>query len=392
MRIGIVNPYSWDVPGGVQYHVRDLAGELIRRGHHVSVLTPSSRSVLPEWAVSVGPAVPIPFNGSVARLSFGPVVSARTRRWLDEGAFDVLHVHEPTVPSISMLAVMNADSPVVGTFHSAMERSYAREATAGVMRPLMERLSARIAVSEEARRTLVEHHGGDAVIIPNGVETSTFRRAVPLAKWEQTPERPVITFLGRLDEPRKGLPVFAGAVPGVLESHPGARFLVAGRGSAEEEREALAACGDSVEFLGEITDAEKESLLRGTTLYVAPQTGGESFGIVLVEAMAAGCAVVASDLEAFRAVLADGRAGILFPTGDASALTAALVHALDDREELASVARSGEHASAQYDWGVVTERILAVYQTVVGASPTREGRPAATALSLLRGRLRGEEA
>lgn len=392
MRIGIVNPYSWDVPGGVQYHVRDLAGELIRRGHHVSVLTPSSRSVLPEWAVSVGPAVPIPFNGSVARLSFGPVVSARTRRWLDEGAFDVLHVHEPTVPSISMLAVMNADSPVVGTFHSAMERSYAREATAGVMRPLMERLSARIAVSEEARRTLVEHHGGDAVIIPNGVETSTFRRAVPLAKWEQTPERPVITFLGRLDEPRKGLPVFAGAVPGVLESHPGARFLVAGRGSAEEEREALAACGDSVEFLGEITDAEKESLLRGATLYVAPQTGGESFGIVLVEAMAAGCAVVASDLEAFRAVLADGRAGILFPTGDASALTAALVHALDDREELASVARAGEHASAQYDWGVVTERILAVYQTVVGASPTREGRPAATALSLLRGRLRGEEA
>ena len=392
MRIGIVNPYSWDVPGGVQYHVRDLAGELIQRGHHVSVLTPSSRSVLPEWAVSVGPAVPIPFNGSVARLSFGPVVSARTRRWLDEGAFDVLHVHEPTVPSISMLAVMNADSPVVGTFHSAMERSYAREATAGVMRPLMERLSARIAVSEEARRTLVEHHGGDAIIIPNGVETSTFRRAVPLAKWEQTPERPVITFLGRLDEPRKGLPVFAGAVPGVLESHPGARFLVAGRGSAEEEREALAACGDSVEFLGEITDAEKESLLRGATLYVAPQTGGESFGIVLVEAMAAGCAVVASDLEAFRAVLADGRAGILFPTGDASALTAALVHALDDREELASVARSGEHASAQYDWGVVTERILAVYQTVVGASPTREGRPAATALSLLRGRLRGEEA
>ncbi|MGO3797308.1 MAG: glycosyltransferase family 4 protein, partial [Pauljensenia sp.] len=172
MRIGIVNPYSWDVPGGVQYHVRDLAGELIRRGHEVSVLTPSSKSVLPAFAVSVGPAVPIRFNGSVARLSFGPVVSARTRRWLDEGAFDVLHVHEPTVPSISMLAVMNADCPVVGTFHSAMERSYAREATAGVVRPLMERLSARIAVSEEARRTLVEHHGGDAVIIPNGVETA----------------------------------------------------------------------------------------------------------------------------------------------------------------------------------------------------------------------------
>lgn len=391
MRIGIVNPYSWDVPGGVQYHVRDLAGELIRRGHEVSVLTPSSKSVLPDFAVSVGPAVPIPFNGSVARLSFGPVVSARTRRWLDEGAFDVLHVHEPTVPSISMLAVMNVDSPVVGTFHSAMERSYAREATAGVVRPLMERLSARIAVSEEARRTLVEHHGGDAVIIPNGVETASFRSASPLPRWEQTPDRPVITFLGRLDEPRKGLPVFARAVPRVLEAHPGTRFLIAGRGSAEEERGALGALGDSVEFLGEITDSEKESLLRGSTVYVAPQTGGESFGIVLVEAMSAGCAVVAADLEAFRAVLADGRAGILFPNGDSDALADALVHALDDRAALAEVARAGERASAQYDWGVVTERILAVYQTVVGASPSREGRPT-TALSLLRGRLRSEQA
>lgn len=391
MRIGIVNPYSWDVPGGVQYHVRDLAGELIRRGHEVSVLTPSSKSALPEFAVSVGPAVPIPFNGSVARLSFGPVVSARTRRWLDEGAFDVLHVHEPTVPSISMLAVMNADTPVVGTFHSAMERSYAREATAGVVRPLMERLSARIAVSEEARRTLVEHHGGDAVIIPNGVETASFRSAQPLPRWDQTPRRPVITFLGRLDEPRKGLPVFARAVPRVLEAHPGTRFLIAGRGGADDERGALGALGDSVEFLGEITDAEKESLLRGSTVYVAPQTGGESFGIVLVEAMSAGCAVVASDLEAFRAVLADGRAGILFPNGDSGALAAALVDALDDRGTLAGVARAGQRASAQYDWGVVTERILAVYQTVVGASPSREGRPT-TALSLLRGRLRNEEA
>lgn len=390
MRIGIVNPYSWDVPGGVQYHVRDLAGELIRRGHEVSVLTPSSRSVLPPWAVSVGPAVPIPFNGSVARLSFGPVVTVRTRHWLEEGAFDVLHVHEPTVPSISLLSVMNAECPVVGTFHSAMERSYAREVTAGIVRPIMERLSARIAVSAEARRTLIEHHGGDAVIIPNGVETRAFREAEPLQRWERTPDRPVIVFLGRLDEPRKGLPVFAGAVPGVLASFPGARFLIAGRGNAEEIRADLSRFGDSVEFLGEITDAQKESLLRGATVYVAPQTGGESFGIVLVEAMAAGCAVVASDLEAFRAVLADGRVGVLFPNGDPEALTAALVHALEDPEALARVAGAGERASARYDWGVVTDRIVAVYQTVVGSANSRTGAPT-SALGLLRGRLRGGE-
>ncbi len=390
MRIGIVSPYSWDVPGGVQFHIRDLANELIRRGHHVSVLTPSDHAELPPFATSVGSAVPIPFNGSVARLSFGPVVSARTRKWLDEGDLDVLHVHEPTTPSISMLAVMNADVPVVATFHSSMDHSHAREMTAGVLRPLMERIAVRIAVSAEARRTVVEHHGGDALIIPNGVDTRVFRDARPMPNWQQTAERPVITFLGRLDEPRKGLAVFADAIPAVLAVHPEARFLIAGRGRAEEIRRRLAVHGDSVEFLGEVTDRQKESLLRGSTIHVAPQTGGESFGIVLVEAMAAGCAVVASDLAAFRAVLEDGHAGLLFPTGDSRALAETLVSALANRRQLARIAEAGQLASSHYDWSVVTDRILAVYEAAAGTT-RRNGRDP-SALQLLRGRLRSEEA
>lgn len=392
MRIGIVNPYSWSVPGGVQFHIRDLAEELLRRGHEVRVLTPaaSGDSTLPDFATSVGPAVPIAFNGSVARLSFGPVVSVRTRHWLDEGHFDVLHIHEPTVPSISLLALRFAEVPVVGTFHSAMERSYSREITAGALQPLLEKVSARIAVSAEARRTLIEHHGGDAVIIPNGVETRNFRDAPVLAKWGATPTRPVVVFLGRLDEPRKGLTVLAGAVREVLAAVPGARFLIAGRGHAEDVREDLAGLGDSVEFLGSVTDAEKESLLKGASVYVAPQTGGESFGIVLVEAMAAGCAVLASDLEAFRAVLADGRVGMLFEVGSSRDLARALVGALEDPHALAGLAKAGERASAQYDWGVVTDKILAVYQTVVGTALAQEGEPA-SGLELLRRRIRGED-
>lgn len=390
MRIGIVNPYSWDVPGGVQFHIRDLAEELIRRGHEVSVLTPSSQSDLPSYAVSVGPAVPIPFNGSIARLSFGPVVSARTRRWLEEGDFDVLHIHEPTVPSIGLLALVNADVPVVGTFHSSLDRSYMREMTAGAMRPLMERISARIAVSSEARRTLIEHHGGDAVIIPNGVETGAFKNAEPLPEYAATPERPVIVFLGRLDEVRKGLPIFAGAIPAVLERIPGARFLIAGRGSAEDVREELAPFGDSVEFLGEISDEDKQSLLKGASIYVAPQTGGESFGIVLVEAMAASCAVVASDIEAFCAVLANGAAGLLFHTGDSADLASTLVEALLEPGALRDIAQAGHLAAAQYDWGVVTDRILAVYQTVLGVSVPLGPGPS-SAFGLLRSRLRGDE-
>ena len=388
MRIGLVCPYSWDVPGGVQFHIRDLAGELLRRGHHVSVLTPSSHADLPEWATTVGAAVPIRFNGSVARLSFGPLVSARVRRWLDEGNFDVLHVHEPTTPSISMLAVMSTDVPVVATFHSRMDRSYAREVTAGMVRPLMERISVRIAVSSEARKTLIEHHGGDAVIIPNGVETRAFRQARPIEEWRESRDSPVVVFLGRLDEPRKGLPVFAAAIPAVLRESLGVRFLIAGRGVADHVRDELGPVSGHVQFLGEITDPQKESLLRGATVYVAPQTGGESFGIVLVEAMAAGCAVVASDLEAFRAVLDDGAAGVLFPVGDAAALAAALVRVLQDDVARQRIARAGERRSAQYDWSVIADRILLAYQAAIDTARPENERTSTLEL-LLGHRVRG---
>ena len=382
MRVGIVNPYSWDVPGGVQFHIRDFALELHARGHEVSVLTPSTASDLPDWIVPVGSSLPIPFNGSIARLSFTPAAAARTRRWLEEGNFDILHVHEPGVPSISMMALKAATIPTVATFHAALDRSIARAVTSGPLDPLLEKLAARIAVSAEARRTLVEHHGGDALIIPNGVETGAFRRAQPLPQWAATPERPVIVFLGRVDEPRKGLPVFARAVPDVLQEIPGARFLIAGRGQAPHIRQSLEVYGDCVEFLGEITDEEKASLLAGASIYVAPQTGGESFGIVLVEAMAAGCAVVASDLEAFRAVLNGGEAGALFANENAEELAHTLLKLLRDPDRLTAIAQAGRAASAQYDWGTVTDQVCAVYSTVLSAVSGHSDR---TPLELLRG-------
>lgn len=375
MRVGLVCPYSFDVPGGVQYHIRDLAEQLIARGVQVSVLAPSGAKTHPDWLVPAGAAIPIPYNGSVARLSLGPIVTARTRRWLEEGRFDVLHIHEPNAPSISLLALalVRPDVAVVCTFHTAMRRSRARELTSPVVRPLMEKISARIAVSEEARRTLVEHHGGDAVIIPNGVDTARFRDARPLPAWAGTPTRPVVAFLGRLDEPRKGLGVFMEAAPAVLARHPGARFLVAGRGEAQEAREAARVLGGAVEFLGPIDDERKQSLFAGASVYVAPQTGGESFGIVLVEAMAAGCPVVASDLEAFTALLQGGRVGRLFPTGDAAALAHAVNDLLAHEGARRSLGARGQRASLRYDWSNVVERILAVYQTVTLTTP-RERR------------------
>lgn len=385
MKIGIVNPYSWDVPGGVGVHIRDLAVKLRSRGHDVRVLTPSTSDDLPEWITSAGSSVSIPFNGSVANISIKPKALARTRRWLADNDFDVVHVHEPVVPSVSMAAAMLSSAPLVGTFHAALGRSVSRAIASAPMRLYMERIGVRIAVSEEARRTLIEHHGGDAVIIPNGVETVSFRTAQPLDQWVATDERPVIVFLGRLDEPRKGLGIFAGAIERVLEAIPGARFLIAGRGDAPDIRGAVARFGDSVSFLGGISDEEKESLLAGASIYVAPQTGGESFGIVLVEAMAARTTVVASDIPAFRAVLEDGRAGALFETGSSDSLASALVELLGDHERLDALADAGQRASAQYDWEVVADKVFEVYKLAIAmGSPADSG--SRRARDLIRGR------
>lgn len=386
MKIGIVNPYSWDVPGGVGFHIRDLALKFRSRGHDVRVLTPSSSRDLPDWISSAGQSVSVPFNGSVANISVSPAALRRTRRWLADNAFDVVHVHEPVVPSVSMAAAMLSSAPLVGTFHAALGRSVSRAIASAPMRLYMERIGVRIAVSEEARRTLIEHHGGDAVIIPNGVETASFRRASTDSRWMATDSRPVIIFLGRLDEPRKGLSVFAGAIEGVLDKMPGARFLIAGRGDAPEIRRQVARFGDSVSFLGGISDEEKASLLAGASLYVAPQTGGESFGIVLVEAMAARTAVVASDIPAFRAVLEDGRAGVLFETGSSAALVDQLLGLLADKARLEGLSEAGQRASLQYDWEVVADKVFEVYRLAIDM-----GSPAASGTRRTRDLIRGRQ-
>lgn len=386
MKIGIVNPYSWDVPGGVGFHIRDLALKFRSRGHDVRVLTPSSSRDLPDWISSAGQSVSVPFNGSVANISVSPAALRRTRRWLADNAFDVVHVHEPVVPSVSMAAAMLSSAPLVGTFHAALGRSVSRAIASAPMRLYMERIGVRIAVSEEARRTLIEHHGGDAVIIPNGVETASFRRASTDSRWMATDSRPVIVFLGRLDEPRKGLSVFAGAIEGVLDKMPGARFLIAGRGDAPEIRRQVARFGDSVSFLGGISDEEKASLLAGASLYVAPQTGGESFGIVLVEAMAARTAVVASDIPAFRAVLEDGRAGVLFETGSSAALVDQLLGLLADKARLGGLSEAGQRASLQYDWEVVADKVFEVYRLAIDM-----GSPAASGTRRTRDLIRGRQ-
>ncbi|MFI7245025.1 glycosyltransferase family 4 protein [Streptomyces qinglanensis] len=366
MRIGVVCPYSWDVPGGVQFHIRDLAEHLIRLGHEVSVLAPSDdETPLPSYVVSAGRAVPVPYNGSVARLNFGFLSAARVRRWLHEGRFDVLHIHEPATPSLSLLACWAAQGPIVATFHTSNPRSRAMIAAYPILQPALEKISARIAVSEYARRTLVEHLGGDAVTIPNGVDVGFFSGAEPEPAWQGGPDARTIGFIGRIDEPRKGLPVLMKALPAILEAAPGTRLLVAGRGDEQEAVAQLpAAMRGNVEFLGMVSDEDKARLLRSVDLYVAPNTGGESFGIILVEAMSAGAPVLAADLDAFEQVLDGGAAGELFPVGRADALADSAVRLLADPARRTGLRERGSRHVRRFDWSTVGADILAVYETV----------------------------
>jgi phosphatidylinositol alpha-mannosyltransferase len=375
VRIGIVCPYDWDVPGGVQFHIRDLAEHLIDRGHKVSVLAPADdESALPSYVVSAGRAVAVPYNGSVARLSFGIISATRVRRWLREGDFDILHVHEPASPSLSMLAGWAATGPMVATFHTSNPRSRVMIAASPILQPIFEKINARIAVSEYARRTLVEHLGGDAVVIPNGVDVSFFAQAEPDPRWVGG----TIGFIGRINEPRKGLPTLLAALPEILRERPEVRLLVAGKGDEEEAVAGLAPeVRARIEFLGMVSDEEKARLLRSVDLYVAPNTGGESFGIILVEAMSAAAPVLASDLDAFAQVLDGGRAGELFPVEDAGALAAAAIRLLGDPQRLAELRTAASEHVRRFDWSVVGADILSVYETVAdgmggGAGKVRE--------------------
>ncbi len=368
MRIGLVCPYTWEVPGGVREHVSGLAEALIEMGHEVSVIAPADDDAeLPPYVVPAGRAVPVPYNGSVARLAFGFLSASRVRRWLKDGDFDVLHVHEPAAPSLSLLACWVADGPIVATMHAAMPRSRALHAAQPILASALEKISGRIAVAEAARNTLVEHLGGDAVLIPNGIDVAKFEKAEPLPGFPGTGG--TLGFLGRLDEPRKGLDILLAAFVILAAERPGLRLLVAGRGDADEVLEQVpAAYRDRVVLLGQVSDADRVRMLHSVDVFCAPNTGGESFGYVLVEAMASGAPIVASDIDAFHQVLRGGEAGELFETGNPAALAAAASRLLDDPARRAELAANAAAAVREFDWSVVARDVVRVYQAVAPAA------------------------
>jgi phosphatidyl-myo-inositol alpha-mannosyltransferase len=363
LRVGMVCPYSFDVPGGVQNHVLGLARYLRQIGHRPYVLAPgelgpSAAAFDLEDFASAGAAMPVPYNGSVARVNFGPLSATRVRRWLRNGRFDLIHIHEPITPSISLLALWAAEQPVVATFHTATPRSRSMQLAGGVLRAAIEKIDVGIAVSESARNVVIQHLGRDAVVIPNGIRFDDFATR-PL----RPSQRPRLIFIGRLDEPRKGLDLLLAAARLIRTARPNLEVVVAGRG----RRTLPSWCSNR----GTVTDEAKIALLGSADVFVAPQLARESFGIVLLEAMASGVQIVASDLPPFVDLLGapqdEQRLGEIFTAGDHRALARAVLHVLD-RPDARRAARA-QQAARSYDWSSVGMTILALYRAALSTAP-----------------------
>jgi len=370
LKIGIVCPYSWDTPGGVQNHIRDLAEFLIASGHEVSVLSPAiDETKLPDYVVNAGKPISIPYNGAVARVLFGPVAFARVRQWISQGDFDLLHLHEPAIPSISLLACWAADGPMVGTFHAAAKRQKIIFAIGPILEPAIEKLSARIAVSEAARLTLTDHLDTDAVIIPNGIYANRYTDGKSLEKWSGN----TIGFIGRFEEPRKGLSVLVDALPVISRFAPDVKVFVAGPGNPEEVIESIdPQLRQRFEFLGKISESEKADFMSSVAVYVAPNTGGESFGIILAEALAGGACVIASDIPAFDDLLGQGEFGALFESESSTELAKVVIDLLRDQAKRKELSNRGKERAKIFDWTVVAEQIFSVYEmSIVGSQKVR---------------------
>lgn len=365
MRIGLVCPYSLSIPGGVQGQVLSLARSLRRRGHETRVLAPCDGPPPELFVTPLGKSVPTASNGSVAPIAPDLPAQLRTIRALWDERFDVVHLHEPLVPGPTITTLLVKPAPLVGTFHAAGSQP-AYQALAPLAAWFGQRLDVRVAVSDDALALVREPVGGEFRVLFNGIEADRFRAAEP---WPTT--GPTVLFIGRHEE-RKGLATLLEAVPSLP---PDATVWVAGEGprTAElRERHTDA----RIEWLGRIDDDERDRRLAGASVFCAPSLGGESFGVILLEAMAAGTPVVASDIPGYAKVASPdpaAPAAVLVEPGDAAALGVALNEVLSDPGRAAALRAAGAARSAEFDLEVLCDRYLELYEQVVAGSQSATG-------------------
>jgi len=366
MKIGIVTPYAYPMPGGVNDHVGSLYRVLRARGHDVRIITSSHglQKASEGDIIRVGKGFSVPFNGSMGTITLSPTYLAQMRAILERERFDVLHYHEPFVPFLSLVTLTLSTSVNVGTFHAFGGLSISYEFGKRMLGHYAGKLHGRIAVSPAARHFISRYFPGEYKIVPNGVEPGRYQRAVPIARYRDGV--PNILFVGRM-EPRKGLIHLLRAFRKLQRDGVRARLLLVGTGPGEREarRYVLTRQLDDVEFLGRVSEAQKAQLFRTADIYVSPATGRESFGIVLLEAMSAGAPIICSDIHGYRGVVRRERDGILVEPGNADALAASIRRLIDDPTLRAQLSRAGEERAQLFTWERVGQAVEEYYGFVI---------------------------
>lgn len=370
MRIGIVSQSYLPIHGGVAEHVHHQAVELRRRGHDVKVITAYFDRGDENFngdVIRIGHDVTIPMNGAFVNVTVGRRLSDKLREIEAEHRFDLVHIHCPLDPFLPPLAIRNIQAPKVGTFHTYMEQSNVYRVLKGKMRWYVDRLAARIAVSRAAEQFIGKYLPGKYHIIPNGVDTSRFNPSLaPIAEYDG--ERDILLFVGRMD-PRKGLKHLLRAFPKVAAACPNVDLVIVGGGVLSRYYKGLVPreCRNRVHFEGFISGAKLPHYYATADVYCSPATGRESFGIVLIEAMASGAPVVAFANPGYKMLLEDNPdASMLVPNENDGALAETLIKLLKDKEKRQAMAAAGPKAAARYSWPRVVDQIEAVYAQVLG--------------------------
>jgi len=377
MKIGLVSPYVYPLPGGVTQHVRYLYENLRLRGHDVRILTSSHglQRASEGDIIRIGKGFSMPVNGSVGTITLSPRFVSQVRSMLEREQFDLLHFHEPFVPFLSPIILRLSTSVNIATFHAYGGFSPSYEFGSKVMRGEAARLHGRIAVSGAAKHFIDRYFPGEYKVIPNGVDVERFRRAVPLARWQDGIQN--ILFVGRF-EPRKGLLELLKAYRILRKAGCECRLLVVGNGPLGKEARRYVATRRlrGVYFLDRVSDDEKAQLFRTADVYVSPATGGESFGIVLLEAMAAGTPIVASDIHGYKGVVRRGSEALLVPPREPKPLAAAIARLLRDDELRATMSAAGRERAVGFSWERVTAKVDDFYGLIIRRLAARGELPA----------------
>ncbi|MBA2596684.1 MAG: glycosyltransferase family 4 protein [Chloroflexia bacterium] len=374
MKIALVSPYDTAHPGGVFEHIGHLRGEFSRLGHDVTVLAPRGRKgglEIRHGFYGIGRTVPIPANGSTVRVTFDVTLYNAVKSLLRHEQFDIIHLHEPLIPVLPYLVLLNSRSVNVATFHAFRASSPWYTAFKPYMTFMTSRLDARIAVSEPARTFVSQYFHGPYDIVPNGIDVQRFREVEPYA-WAGD-GIPRILFVGRFNEPRKGFKYLLRAMPYVHQQFPEARLVVVGGGNRDRFDGLMERYGiRNVDYVGLASPEELPRYYASCDLFCAPSTSGESFGIVLLEAMASARPVIAGDIPGYRSVMTNGKEGLLVPPKNPHALALAIVRVLADAQLRARLSASGQTTASQYDWPEIASRVLAIYDQAIRTSTSSQ--------------------